>query len=97
MLPNNLEYKILISIHIVATRTIRARKESIKTGVSEHTEKTEITESRGTQREHSSKPLKHSIVKRVLVLKRWIWAYFFPYKFFICSDFLAENLVIRTL
>ena len=44
MLPNNLEYKILISIHIVATRTIRARKESIKTGVSEHSAKTEITE-----------------------------------------------------
>ena len=33
---------------------------------------------RGTQREYSSKPLKHSIVKRVLVLKRWIWAYFYP-------------------
>ena len=27
---------------------------------------------RGTQREHSSKPLKHSIVKRVLAFKRWI-------------------------
>ena len=25
---------------------------------------------RGTQREHSSKPLKHSIVKRILVFKR---------------------------
>ena len=33
---------------------------------------------RGTQREYSSKPLKHSIVKRVLVFKRWIWAYFYP-------------------
>ena len=32
---------------------------------------------RGTQRENSSKPLKHSIVKRVLVFKRWIWAYFY--------------------
>ena len=32
----------------------------------------------GTQREYSSKPLKHSIVKRVLVFKRWIWAYFYP-------------------
>ena len=27
---------------------------------------------RGTQREYSSKPLKHSIVKRILVLKRQI-------------------------
>ena len=26
--------------------------------------------SRGTQREYSSKPLKHSIVKRILVFKR---------------------------
>ena len=50
-----------------------------------------------TLREYSSKPLKHIIVKRVLVFKRWIWAYFIPYKFFICSDFLAENLVIRKL
>ena len=33
---------------------------------------------RGTQREYSSKPLKHSIVKRVLEFKRWIWAYFYP-------------------
>ena len=33
---------------------------------------------RGTQREYSSKPLKHGIVKRVLVFKRWIWAYFYP-------------------
>ena len=33
---------------------------------------------RGTQREYSSKPLKHSIVKRVLVFKQWIWAYLYP-------------------
>ena len=33
---------------------------------------------RGTQREYSSKPLKHNIVKRVLVFKQWIWAYFYP-------------------
>ena len=33
---------------------------------------------RGTQREYSSKPLKHSIVKRVLVFKRSIWAYLYP-------------------
>ena len=33
---------------------------------------------RGTQREYSSKPLKNSIVKRVLVFKRWIWTYFYP-------------------
>ena len=52
---------------------------------------------RGTQRGYSSKPLKHSIVKRVLVFKQWIWAYFYPYKFFICSDFVAESLVIRKL
>ena len=32
---------------------------------------------RATQREYSSKPLKHSIVKRVLVFKQWIWAYFY--------------------
>ena len=52
---------------------------------------------RGTQREYSSKPLKQSIFKRVLVFKRWIWAYFISYKFFICSDFLAESLVIQKL
>ena len=33
---------------------------------------------RGTQREYSSKPLKNRIVKRVLVFKRWMWAYFYP-------------------
>ena len=33
---------------------------------------------RGTQREYNSKPLKHSFVKRVLVFKQWIWAYFYP-------------------
>ena len=27
---------------------------------------------RGTQREYSSKPLKHSIIERILVIKRWI-------------------------
>ena len=27
---------------------------------------------RGTQREYSSKPLKHSIVEGILVFKRWI-------------------------
>ena len=37
-----------------------------------------IDKNRGTQREYSLKPLKHSIVKRVLVFKRWIWAYFYP-------------------
>ena len=30
----------------------------------------DLVEHRGTQREHSSKPLKHSIVKRILVFKR---------------------------
>ena len=37
---------------------------------------------RGAQREYySSKPLKHSIVKRILVFKRYIkWAYFYPLK-----------------
>ena len=36
---------------------------------------------KGTQREYSSKPLKHSIVKRFLVFKRYIkWAYFYPLK-----------------
>ena len=44
---------------------------------------------RGTQREYSSKPLKHSIVQR---RHRHICI---PPKFFICSDFLAESLVIR--
>ena len=29
-----------------------------------------LKEGRGTQREYSSKPLKHSIVKRILVFKR---------------------------
>ena len=33
---------------------------------------------RGTQREYSSKPLKHGIIKRILVFKHWIWAYFYP-------------------
>ena len=40
------------------------------------------TLNRGTQREYSSKPLKHSIVKRILVLKRQIQAYFYPLKIF---------------
>ena len=43
-----------------------------------HSEQLCISFNRGTQREYSSKPLKHSIVKRVLVFKRWIWAYFYP-------------------
>ena len=37
---------------------------------------------RGTQREHSSKPLKHSIVKRILVFERQIQAYFYPLEVF---------------
>ena len=37
---------------------------------------------RATQREYSSKPLKHSIVKRILVFKRQIQAYFHPLKMF---------------
>ena len=49
---------------------------------------------RGTQRECSSKPLKHRIVKRILVFKRQIQAYFY---IFICSDFSAESLVIQKL
>ena len=44
----------------------------------EYTPDGEIGFVRGTQREYSSKPLKHSIVKRVLVFQRWIWAYFNP-------------------
>ena len=32
----------------------------------------DIMNLRGTQREYSSKPLKHSIVKRILVFKRQI-------------------------
>ena len=39
---------------------------------SQQTEKMYVTDVwiRGTQREYSSKPLKHSIVKRILVFKR---------------------------
>ena len=37
---------------------------------------------RGTQREYSSKPLKHSIVKRILVFKQQIQGYFYPLKIF---------------
>ena len=37
---------------------------------------------RGTQREYSSKPLKHSIVKRILVFERQIQAYFYPLEVF---------------
>ena len=33
-------------------------------------ESSKLTYNRGTQREYSSKPLKHSIVKRILVFKR---------------------------
>ena len=55
-----------------------------------------LTVIRGTQREYTSKPLKHSIVKRVLVFINGGYGHIFiPYKFFICSDFLAESLVIR--
>ena len=48
----------------------------------------------GTQREYTSKPLKHSIVTRSLVLKRLDFGIYLspPPKFFICSDFLAESL-----
>ena len=52
---------------------------------------------RGTQREYTSKPFKHSIVERILVFKWQIQAYFYPLKIFICSDFLAKSLVIRKL
>ena len=38
---------------------------------------------RGTQRQYSSKPLKHSIVKRILVFERQIQTYFYLYIFFI--------------
>ena len=38
---------------------------------------------RGTQREYSLKPLKHSIVERILVFKRQIQAYFYPLKIFL--------------
>ena len=51
----------------------------------------------GTQREYSSRPLKNDIVKRVLVFNGGYGHIFIPYKFFICSDFLAEGLVIRKL
>ena len=37
---------------------------------------------RGTQRGYSSKPLKHSIVKRILVFRRQIQAYFYSLKIF---------------
>ena len=37
---------------------------------------------RSTQREYSSKPFKHSIVKRILVFKRQIQGYFYPLKIF---------------
>ena len=37
---------------------------------------------RGTQREYSSKPHKHSIVERTLVFKQYIKAYFYPLKIF---------------
>ena len=36
----------------------------------EHQAMSFVTKLRGTQREYSSKPLKHSIVKRILVFKR---------------------------
>ena len=49
------------------------------------------------ERENSSKPLEHSIVKCILVFKLYIQAYFCPLKILICSDFLAESLVIRKL
>ena len=44
---------------------------------------------RGTHREYSSKPLKHSIVERILVFFSRYRHIFIPKKFFICSDFLA--------
>ena len=37
---------------------------------------------RGTQREYSSKPLKHIIVKRILVFKRYTYTYFYPLNIF---------------
>ena len=58
---------------------------------------TKLSYDRGTQREYSSKPLKHSIVKRILVFKRQIQTYFYPLKIFYLLDFLVESLVIRKL
>ena len=44
---------------------------SINITVNSHLNRVEIERvTRGTQREYSSKPLEHSIVKRILVLKR---------------------------
>ena len=42
---------------------------------------------RGTQREYSSKPLKHSIVERILVFRRQIQAYFYHLKLFYLFGF----------
>ena len=47
-----------------------------------HCPKLHTVTDRGTQRKYSSKPLKHSIVKRILVFKRQIQAYFYPLKIF---------------
>ena len=52
---------------------------------------------RGTQRQYSSKPLQHSIVKRILGFKRQIQAYFYPLRIFHLFGFLAESLLIRKL
>ena len=47
---------------------------------------------RGIQREYSSKPLNHSIVKRILVFHAGRYRHIFiNKKFFICSDFRQKK------
>ena len=44
--------------------------EHLQNGIITHFKRIFTLKNRGTQREYSSKPLKHSIVKRILVFKR---------------------------
>ena len=52
---------------VIPVELIRSNRDTVRKGQEAH-----LIHNRGTQREYSSKPLKHSIVKRVLVFKRWI-------------------------
>ena len=70
----------------IISRPIRRQSPPLRVNIP----KKNCTSSRGTQREYTSKPLKHYFNGRYRHI-------FIPSKFFVCSDFLAESLVIRKL
>ena len=77
----------LISNSRETPKSFRGMRDKINVMVGYHSKKVKMSKleyarSRGTQREYSSKPHKHSIVEHTLVFKRQIKAYFHPLKIF---------------